>query len=70
MLIKYKANLSATDFNTTFPLQRAAAIGNYEIAKLLVDNGADKQQKTQFGKTALMWAEENGHTQVAALLKR
>ena len=69
LLIEHKANLSAADLSGTFPLQKAAAMGMLDIVKLLIDNGADKQQKTLTGKTALMWAEQNGHASIAALLK-
>ena len=69
LLVKHEANLSAAAWNGTFPLQRAAAMGLFDVAKLLIDNGADKQQKTLIGKTALMWAEQNGYSNIAALLK-
>ena len=73
LLAENKANLStmswSATFAGTFPLQRAAAMGLYDIVKILVDNGADKQQKTLTGKTARMWAEQNGYADIAELLK-
>jgi len=46
----------------------AAKEGHAEVAKLLLANGADVNVKSREGKTALMYAEENDHTEIVALL--
>jgi len=35
-----------------------------ETAGLLIDNGADINAECDTGKTALMYAKENGHTEI------
>ena len=54
------------------PLTVAAKNGSTDLVKLLLDNGADRGLRTGLGKnkkTAIMLAEENGHTEVAKLLR-
>jgi ankyrin repeat protein len=58
-------DLSAKSEN---PLIVAAKKGNYEAAKWLLDHGADKTVKDRFRKTALDWAEANGHQRIVELL--
>jgi ankyrin repeat protein len=50
------------------PLRTAAAGGHVEMVKLLLEHGADTSLTNAQGKTALDWAEENGHGDVAVLL--
>ena len=40
-----------------------------DVAKLLIENGADVNAKDNDGVTALMQASENGHTEIVSLLK-
>lgn len=40
-----------------------------DIVKLLIEYGADVTARDEGGKTALMWAEENGRKDIAAILK-
>lgn len=48
-----------------------AAKKNYpEIVKMLIDSGADNNITDKNGKTALMYAEENGHQEIINLLKK
>ena len=46
----------------------AADNGHTEICSLLVENGADVNQKNNNGYTALIWAASNGHKEVCSLL--
>ena len=43
--------------------------GHLDIAKLLLDKGADVNAKSKDGDTALMAASEKGHTKIVELLK-
>ena len=38
------------------------------LVRQLLDEGAPVDEKDESGKTALMWASENGHTEVVRLL--
>src|SRR6266568_4300261 len=51
------------------PLIEAAASGSLEITRLLLAHGADPQACMADGKTAITYAVEKGHNEVAALLK-
>ena len=51
------------------PLHEAAANGFLEFAKLLVENGADVNQKDDSGKTPLTIALEYKHPNVAKFLR-
>ncbi len=46
----------------------AAKKGQSEVAKLLLDNGADVNYKNKNGKTALMRAAEKGQSEVVRFL--
>jgi ankyrin repeat protein len=50
------------------PLIVASMKGNYEAAMWLLNHGADKGVKDRFRKTALDWAEANGHQKIVQLL--
>ncbi|KAK9744180.1 Ankyrin repeats (3 copies) [Popillia japonica] len=50
------------------PLMEAAQEGHMELVKYLLENNADVHAQTQTGDTALTYACENGHTDVADLL--
>jgi ankyrin repeat protein len=50
------------------PLRTAAASGDVEMVKILLEHGADTSLTNAQGKTGLDWAEENGHGEVAVLL--
>lgn len=50
------------------PLHLAANAGRVEAVKALLSRGAAKGLKTVVGWTALKYAEEGGHTEIAALL--
>ena len=69
ILLSNNADPDLSDRYGSFPLQRAAAIGLTEMVKLLVKFGANKNQKTSSGKTALIWAEQNSHEDIVNVLK-
>lgn len=48
----------------------AAQEGHFELVKYLLENNANVHAATQTGDTALTYACENGHTDVADLLLR
>ena len=50
------------------PLGSAAAEGHIEVVRLLLERGADASLKNSQGKTALDYAVEAGHEQIAVLL--
>lgn len=51
------------------PLLAASAGGRVDMVRLLIDHGADVNLKSSQGKTALDWANEKGHADVAATLR-
>lgn len=50
------------------PLRIAAAAGDEDMVALLLRHGADVTLTNSQGKSALDWAEENGHGEIAVLL--
>ena len=50
------------------PLNLSSQIGNYEIAKLLIENGADVNMGSYFGMTPLMSASQGGYLEIAQIL--
>lgn len=48
----------------------ASQEGYTEIVKILIDNEADVNIKTEDGWTALMMASKYGHTDIVKLLKK
>ena len=58
---------SANSFKVT-PLHSAAAISNYSLVKMLVENGADVDARQQAGFTALHAAADHGATEIITLL--
>lgn len=54
---------------TETPLIVAARLGYTSSVRLLLERGADVNAKDGKGKTALMWAQEKGHTDIVRLLK-
>lgn len=51
-----KAEVEVRDQRGATPLMHAAAFGNLEILKLLIDAGADVNARNNFDATALLWA--------------
>jgi ankyrin repeat protein len=48
----------------------ASEYGNIEIVKLLLEAGVDVNTKTKKGETALIYALNNGYTEIVNLLKK
>jgi ankyrin repeat protein len=55
--------------NNLTPLHIAALFGNMEIAKALVDAGADTLVRTKEGRTPRMTAAQSGHAELAAMFR-
>jgi uncharacterized protein len=74
-LLEKGANPNAQESNGATPLiyiasnKEVVAATRVEIIKLLLAAKADKNLKTQKGKTALAWAKEVGNSDAAGLLK-
>jgi ankyrin repeat protein len=56
------------DDRWTLPLVDAAARGHTDIVRILLRRGADPSRGDSGGRTARAAAEENGHTEIVALL--
>jgi len=70
------SGLAAKDSNSQFTvgtggtaLMLAAANGHAETVKLLLDRGADLKVRDNEGKTALVWAREKSHPEIAQLIE-
>jgi ankyrin repeat protein len=68
-LLANKADVNTTTSNGLTPLDHAAAMGGKAVAELLLASGADINAKPS-GHTALQYAEESHHDDVAALLRQ
>jgi len=68
LLEQEKINLEARSKKGSSPLLVAVYMGNLEIAKLLLEKGADINAKNDNGETALHMASSRGHKQIEKLL--
>jgi ankyrin repeat protein len=69
-LIVLGANVDWQDeenYNWT-PLHWAAGYGRVEIARMLIDAGADVNVQDEWGKTSLHWAASRGKVEIAQML--
>lgn len=64
--LKEIINLKDDSGNTA--LMFAASGGHLEIARVLVETGADINLRDEYGETALMLASAKGHLEIASLL--
>ncbi|MDZ7693969.1 MAG: ankyrin repeat domain-containing protein [Balneolaceae bacterium] len=70
-LLEQGADPNRTDMAEGWsPLMYAAAEGNTEVVKILLSHGADPELKDKDGDTAADFAQNNGHTEIAKLLKK
>jgi hypothetical protein len=56
------------DVHGATPLHRAACHGHVEIARLLLQNGAEVNVRNNYGNTPLHWAASHGHVDILHLL--
>jgi ankyrin repeat protein len=70
MLVKYGAQVNATDLSGETPLHKAAAAGNPGIVMYLLEHGANPMIKSFQNKTALDLANENDHEAVSVILNK
>lgn len=70
LLIQAGANVNAMEWTEGFtPLMTAAALGQPDVVKLLLKNGADRGMMDRDGDTALSHAQNAGHQQIVTLLQ-
>lgn len=62
------SSVHQNDGNGCTALRAAAILGEYDVAKLLIDAGADVNMKDTVGKTPLDYAIENGYEDIIDLL--
>jgi len=65
-----RADTVANDESGWPAIIAASFNGHRDIVRLLLEHGADQNIRDTSGKTALMWAEEQGHRRVARTLER
>ena len=68
-LLDRGADIEARDDDETTALMAASYWGKVGAVKLLLNRGADIEARNDYGDTALMMAFENGHDEVAAVLR-
>jgi cytohesin len=70
-LLMAGANVNETGFkDNNTPLSVAASNGRLNVVRVLLAHGADIKAVDKFGKTALQYAQENHHTNVADILSK
>jgi len=70
LLLEHQADPNVVDFDEHFTaLMFAASEGHIASVKILLDYKADPFMKDKDGDMALTFAQKNGHTEVAALLR-
>src|SRR3989442_2221642 len=62
-------NIVPKDSNGWTALIAAAHNRHLEVTRVLLDHGADSSLRDKQGKTALAWAEAQGHVEVAQALR-
>ncbi|QOZ32805.1 ankyrin repeat domain-containing protein [Bradyrhizobium sp. CCBAU 53421] len=70
LLLAHRAAVNVAQNGGWTPLQQAAAHGNIELVKLLLENGADRLAKADDGRTAATLARSGHHQAVAELLEK
>jgi ankyrin repeat protein len=68
LLLDHGADVNATQAGGYTPLHQAAAAGLTEMAKLLLEAGANPAARCDQGKTPADYARERGHQAVLAFL--
>ena len=67
---KLKGDPNKQDYFGLTPLHHAALTNSVELARLLIEAGADVNTLDKYGRTALEVSEERDHTEVATYLKK
>ena len=70
LLIKKGAEVNASGSTGSTALHKAAAAGDLDLVRLLLENGADPMRQDDAGNTPLDFAQKYDNPQVAALLKK
>ena len=70
LLLAHGAKPNCQSFGDLTPLGRASESGDGEVVRLLLAAGANVNAYDPFGRTALMWAQDNHHADVAAELRK
>jgi uncharacterized protein len=69
LLIKYGANVNASQMQGSTPLHSTTHNGAILLTKLLIENGADINAKMENGKTPLSMATERNFKEISDLIK-
>ncbi|WP_262484620.1 ankyrin repeat domain-containing protein [Chryseobacterium sp. JV274] len=69
LLISFKADMNAKNYNDATALIYAAVFGRTEILKILLEKGADKNIKDNRGNTALQHALMQNNEEAVKLLQ-
>jgi len=69
-LIKSGANVNLSDSTNTTPLHAAAdAVRYFDVVKMLLDHGADKEARDKKGRTAVDIAREKGNNKIVEYIE-
>lgn len=69
LFIQFGVNVNAPQTQNITPLHSAAHLGNLKIVQLLVEHGALIDYKMDSGKTAIDFANDDGHAEVTKYLE-
>ncbi|MBS1198784.1 MAG: Ankyrin [Proteobacteria bacterium] len=67
-LIAQGANIDARSTNGSTPLMMAIYEGREDMARILIEKGADRKLKNDFGDGGLEWAMRFGHLKIARMV--
>ncbi len=70
LLIQKGADVNHRTSGNYTPLMQAALVGQMEMVKLLLDAGADSSVKDTGGRTAISYAQEQKHEDIAQFIKQ
>jgi ankyrin repeat protein len=70
ILLEHKADVNARQQNGFTPLHAAASVGRMDLIDLLLSHGAKTDALTDDGKSAADLAEQRGHNDAAATLRK
>jgi ankyrin repeat protein len=69
LLLSAGADVNASETTEAFtPLMMGAGLGEIDVVKVLLRHNADKRLRDNDGDTAMMHAQNAGHTQIVELL--